>query len=92
MIEFASPEELASWRSNPVTLAYEKFCRERIETYRKDIPEMLLKGETAKAASTAAALKAHEEMVGDLFEPAAPPAEEADDFHDPAERPSLKEK
>lgn len=85
----AGKDELSAWLSHPVTVAYELDLRARVESHRRELANRVVKDDIAGARAAAGAIKAYEEMLADLFvDDEQAPEAKADNFRDPAERPT----
>ncbi len=87
-----SPEELADWRNHRVTKLALAWMEERIGTYRRDIPEFLVRGKDQEARAASGALKGYAEVLAAFTEEAPASVDIPEEqFTDPAERLSLRE-
>lgn len=69
------------------------WLRERIAVYQRDIPKYIVKSKIEEARAASGALAGYEEILNAMMEePQIVSTEDDEPFHDPAERPSLKEK
>jgi len=88
-----TPAELAAWREHPATKAALAWLGARMATYSRDIPLFIVKNRIDDARAAAGALQGYTEVLAAFTEvPEDAKAETEEEFHDPAERPSMKEK
>lgn len=88
-----TPAELASWREHPATKCALEWLAARMATYTRDIPLFIVKNRIDDARAAAGALQGYAEVLAAFTEVVdETPAETEEEFHDPAARPSTKEK
>lgn len=90
-MSLASKDELAAWRSHPVTVALLAWLDERIAVHRRDVPVFVAKNRIEDARAAAGSLMGYEEVRDAVTEDPILIADEPEEpFNDPATRPSLR--